>query len=147
MLLSACSYRFCKCRSDFKSTCSPATNTYRPACRDSISDIIRQLLHQNSLMLDRVAHQTRSLRGTHPKVKAPRSVFHSNMEEIGSLIGTDDTATTETSFEFDDLIVNSKVYRRVVSKARLRNVGSKRTIRSGDEHSSPDKDDSPNEQE
>ena len=72
-------------------------------------------------MLDRIARQTRSLRVTHPKVKAPHSIFDSSIEEIGSLISAGDTAYTETTFDFDDLIVNSKVYRRVLSKARLIN--------------------------
>ncbi|OAL01654.1 hypothetical protein IQ06DRAFT_346283 [Phaeosphaeriaceae sp. SRC1lsM3a] len=84
---------------------------------ESISGI-RNLLQQNSLLLDRVMSQTRSLRDSHPKVIAPRSIFDNQLDEIGSVIGTEDTDLSESTFVFDDLIVNSKVYRRVLAQAR-----------------------------
>ncbi|CAO2656784.1 Nn.00g055870.m01.CDS01 [Neocucurbitaria sp. VM-36] len=84
---------------------------------ESISGI-KELLQQNSLLLDHVMRQTQSLRDTHPKVKAPRSVFDTHLEEIGSVIGTEHTGLSDSTFLFDDVIVDSKVYRRVLAQAR-----------------------------
>ncbi|KAF2827227.1 hypothetical protein CC86DRAFT_208283 [Ophiobolus disseminans] len=84
---------------------------------ESISGI-RELLQQNSLLLDRVARRTRSLRDSHPRVVTRRSIFGDDFSEIRSVDGTEHTGLSDDTFLFDDLVVNSKVYRRVLAQAR-----------------------------
>ncbi|KAF2095026.1 hypothetical protein NA57DRAFT_79517 [Rhizodiscina lignyota] len=83
----------------------------------SISDI-KQLLKDNAIVLERVARGTRSLRSSRPQLNAPKStltysqsVHCSSTEETGSSIDL------RTEFEFDDLVVNSRVYRRALQAA------------------------------
>lgn len=63
-------------------------------------------------------NQTQSLRDSHPKVIAPRSIFDNQLDEIGSVIATEDTDLSDSTFIFDDLVVDSRVYRRVLAQAR-----------------------------
>ncbi|KAJ4372234.1 hypothetical protein N0V83_004008 [Neocucurbitaria cava] len=98
--------------------------------KDAImQDLLQQLRGQSAaiglliqvlqiFLLDQVMRQTRSLRDTHPKVKAPRSIFNSHLEEIGSVVDTEHTGLSDSTFLFDDLVVNSKVYRRVLAQAK-----------------------------
>ena len=71
-------------------------------------------------MLERCTVRTKSLREAHPRVKAPRSIFEGS---LGTESGFGDATSTvgASEFEFDDLIVNSQVYRRALAAARLRN--------------------------
>lgn len=84
--------------------------------RESISGI-RDLLQQNSLLLERVARRTRSLRDTHPNVVVRSSILIDDVSEIGSMADTVQTGVSDSTFVFDDLIVDSKVYRRALAHA------------------------------
>ncbi|KAK6074232.1 hypothetical protein SCUP234_08282 [Seiridium cupressi] len=93
---------------------------------ESLSDI-HQLVAQHGLMLERIKSQTRSLRFMNPRVRAPGSIFEDSFDS-GSILGT---VATDTTFLFDDLIVNSKVYRRVLAQASSQDLRAKEMSRDG----------------
>jgi len=82
------------------------------------------LMEKNSLALQRIADRTRSLRSKHTNIDAPASILERSLRDNESVLGTYNTDATETSFLFDDLIVNSKVYRRVLARAHTTNLNS-----------------------
>ncbi|OCK78595.1 hypothetical protein K432DRAFT_406322 [Lepidopterella palustris CBS 459.81] len=84
---------------------------------ESLSDI-KRLLQENSGTLEQVATRSRSLRATHPKVTVPDSMFYTDnstgsVSNAYSIIG-------QAEFEFDDVVVNSKAYRRAMAIAQAR---------------------------
>lgn len=95
--------------------------------RDSLGEI-KQLLVQNRPVLAESIRRTESLKQSHPHVVHPASVFsiadresiYSNAHSIAG--------ASELEFEFDDLIVNSKAYRRVLASAKR---GAPKTDRQG----------------
>jgi hypothetical protein len=68
-------------------------------------------------LLDRVARRTRSLRDTHPNVVVRSSILVDDVSEIGSMADTVQTDVSDSTSTFDDLIVDSKVYRRALAHA------------------------------
>ncbi|PZD45131.1 hypothetical protein A1F97_01613 [Pyrenophora tritici-repentis] len=81
---------------------------------ESIGDA-KKLVGENSVILDQVVKQSRTLQRSHPKLKVPESLF-----DQSTLL--DEEADTEsilkaTEFTFDDEVVNSKAYRRAMAMA------------------------------
>ncbi|KAK9423675.1 putative Fungal N-terminal domain-containing protein [Seiridium unicorne] len=93
---------------------------------ESLSDIHR-LVAQHGLMLERIKSQTRSLRFMNPRVRAPGSIFEDSLDNE-SILGT---VATDTTFLFDDLIVNAKVYRRVLAQAGSQDLRAKEELKEG----------------
>ena len=60
---------------------------------------------------------TRSNRSLNPSLKVPESVLGVE-RELDSLFGDQTSTVSGTEFDFDDLIVNSRAYRRALSTAR-----------------------------
>jgi hypothetical protein len=87
---------------------------------------IRQLLQKNTTMLEQVAWQTRILRKTYPSVKAPESIFQFAGDDIQNAYREEaDRASyistaSSTQFDFDDVIVNAQVYRRVMADTGIK---------------------------
>ena len=73
---------------------------------------IRNLLQQNSGVLDLARQDSRRLRSNHPKVNAPESIFESPFDDLASL----NTTLTPTTFAFDDDVINSKAYRMALAQ-------------------------------
>lgn len=85
--------------------------------RDSLGGI-KQLLNQNRPLLAESIRRTESLKQSHPEITFPASIyseeycrsFYSNAPSIAR--------DSNLDFEFDDLVINSQVYRRVLASAR-----------------------------
>ncbi|EON63495.1 hypothetical protein W97_02723 [Coniosporium apollinis CBS 100218] len=89
---------------------------------EKLSDI-RQLLQNNNTVLEQVVRRTLTLRRTHPRVrvpqsiKAPQSIFDAGTDDAESILNVGRMSMdTSTEFEFDHLIMRSKVYRRALSQ-------------------------------
>ncbi|KAJ9668276.1 hypothetical protein H2201_001706 [Coniosporium apollinis] len=89
---------------------------------EKLSDI-RQLLQNNNTVLEQVVRRTLTLRRTHPRVKvpqsikAPPSIFDAGTDDVESILSVGRMSmATSTEFEFDRLIMCSKVYKRVLSQ-------------------------------
>ena len=81
---------------------------------ESLFDI-RRLLDNNTAVLEQVAKRTKALRTSHPTVKAPESIYEASYD-TQSIYGNAASTLGASEFEFDDLIVNSRVYRRASQK-------------------------------
>jgi hypothetical protein len=96
---------------------------YEIACRqansgrDSLAEIT-QLLQQIAPELKKNVARTNSIQRSHPSVKVPDSIF--SREERQSIRSAADSvmASSELEFDFDDIIVNSMVYRRILAEAK-----------------------------
>lgn len=94
---------------------------------------VRQLVQENSILLREIASRSKSLRESHPSasLRIPDSVLRQSsirsIEEVHS-------ALTQVEFDFDDELVNSRVYKRAMKIARARSQRVARTDR-GDEES------------
>lgn len=83
-----------------------------------MADIHRIVSEKKSMdVLETAAIRTRSLQASYPNSKAPESIF----EKLDgkTVFGDDSSPVSPESFEFDDDIVNSKVYRRSLVSAQL----------------------------
>ncbi|KAL9081039.1 MAG: hypothetical protein Q9157_000355 [Trypethelium eluteriae] len=80
--------------------------------KQSLSDI-QQLLHGNHTLLEGIVSRTRSNRSLNPSLKIPASVLDAEPES-NSLSDDYGSAISGTEFDFDDTIVNSRVYRRTM---------------------------------
>ena len=85
--------------------------------RDSLSEI-KKLLQSNATDLQKTVERTHSLRLSHPKIDVALSLF--SQEDRSSLYAVTDYLQTpsELDFDFDNIVVNSKAYRRVLAAAR-----------------------------
>lgn len=85
--------------------------------RDSLSEI-KKLLQSNAPDLQKTVERTHSLRLSHPKIDVAPSLF--SQEDRSSLYAVTDYLQTpsELDFDFDDIVVNSTAYRRVLAAAR-----------------------------
>jgi hypothetical protein len=84
-----------------------------------VDDIHRIVSEKKSMdVLENAAIRTRSLRASYPYSKAPESVFE-KLDDGKTVFGEDSSPISPGSFEFDDDIVNSKVYRRSLVSAQL----------------------------
>jgi hypothetical protein len=72
------------------------------------------MLQQNTVMLQEAVRRTNTLRQSHPKVRAPASIFEAAVDDSASM-HTYTSAATDTTFTFDNDIVNSQAYRRVLA--------------------------------
>ncbi|KAF2119043.1 hypothetical protein BDV96DRAFT_568953 [Lophiotrema nucula] len=78
---------------------------------------IRTLIQNNTAVLQGVAQRTSKFRQANPRIKAPRSVFEVTIDDAASLYSVDSVATS-TNFFFDDQVVNSAAYRRILAQSR-----------------------------
>ncbi|ORY16118.1 hypothetical protein BCR34DRAFT_137478 [Clohesyomyces aquaticus] len=79
---------------------------------ESLSDIHRTM-QDNTAVLRSVVQRTRSLRSSNPQVSA--SIPDSILGRSSSIVRVDNASTIGTTeFDFDDLVVNSKAYRRAL---------------------------------
>ncbi|RMZ73207.1 ankyrin repeat [Pyrenophora seminiperda CCB06] len=81
---------------------------------ESLGDI-KKLVEENSVTLDQVVKQSKTLQQSHPKVKVPESVFGQSTL-VGEEVDTE-SIMKATEFTFDDEVVNSKAYRRAMAMA------------------------------
>lgn len=83
------------------------------------------MLERNNDTFVQTAERTRSLREANPNINAPTSIYNKDDNE-GSIYSTDISviAPSEQEFDFDDQIVNSKVYRKLLAQAMAKgNLG------------------------
>ena len=101
-----------------------STDTYS----DSLSEI-KRLLERNNDTFERTARRTRTLRVSNPNVKVPTSIYTKEPDEANEKIPlTLSVPSSEPSeyqpsgldFEFDDEVVNSQAYRRILAKAEAK---------------------------
>ena len=102
--------------------------------RDTLIEIT-QLLQQKAPELKKSVERTESLRRSRPSLRVATSIF--SQEDRMSLCSAADSinASSELEFDFDDIIVNSAAYRRVLAVARHRAVAAEpepRAIPEGD---------------
>ena len=84
-----------------------------------MADIHRIVSEKKSMdVLESTAFRTRSLRASYPQSKAPESIFE-KVDDGKTVFGEDSSPVSPDSFDFDDEIVNSKVYRRSLVSAQL----------------------------
>jgi len=80
---------------------------------------MKDMLQRKSEAVRSLAHQTLSLPSKNPSVAVPNSIFGdrnqnpvSQGHDVASVV-----APSELEFEFDDIVVNSQAYRRVLARA------------------------------
>ncbi|KAL5121604.1 hypothetical protein ACEQ8H_000290 [Pleosporales sp. CAS-2024a] len=78
---------------------------------ESITDI-KKLVQENSVTLDQVVKQSRTLRQKHPGLRVPESLFQ-NTHTAGDAADAE-SIIKSTHFTFDDDVVHSKAYRRAM---------------------------------
>ena len=83
---------------------------------DSLGEI-RQLLSQNRPVITESIRKTKLLKESHPQINVPDSIYDSGDRLSIYSAGVSIAGVSALEFEFDDLIVNSKVYRRVLKSA------------------------------
>ena len=105
--------------------------SYLTGARDSLFEIT-QLLHRNAPDLQKTVERTRSLRLSHPQVKVAESIY--SQDDRMSVYSARDSmlASSELDFDFDDIVVNSAAYRRVLSAAKQELSTSKHEVPAGD---------------
>ena len=94
--------------------------------RESLSDI-KCLLKDNSAILEQIATRSRSLRASHPRVKVPDSIFE--LDHSVTSISDSNSIIDQAEFAFDDLVVNSKAYRRAMALAHAKAADSRKCTR------------------
>lgn len=99
--------------------------------RDSLSEI-KQLLKQKSPHLREVAESIEYLRHSYPTIDVAESIY-SEADRVSVHSSSDlITPSSEPEFDFDDIVVDSAAYRRVMTTARyqgpnFRQNGSRKT--------------------
>ena len=84
--------------------------------RDSLYEV-RQLVQHNNTILKDVATRASALRASYPKVIAPESIFEVTAD-TESIFGAATSTIGAQEFDFDDVVINSQAYRRVLAAAR-----------------------------
>jgi hypothetical protein len=81
---------------------------------------IKQVLGQKSHVLTESIRRTQSLRQSNPSMSFPASVY--SMDDLQSVSSNAPSISGASgfNFEFDDLLVNSRVYRQVLASARAK---------------------------
>jgi hypothetical protein len=79
---------------------------------------ITQLLQRNAQDLQKTVERTRFLRRSHPHVNVAESIY--NRDDCISIYSAGDSvmASSELSFDFDNIVIDSAVYRRVLAAAK-----------------------------
>lgn len=83
---------------------------------ESMADI-RKLVEDNSSKLDHVVKRSKTLRQSHPRVEVPESIFDYNSG--GAHLADAQPVAKFTQFDFDDQVINSKVYQRAMVRYTL----------------------------
>jgi hypothetical protein len=99
--------------------------------RDSLLEIT-QLLHRNAPALQKTVERTRSLRLSHPGVNVAESIYSQDDRMSVYSARASMLASFELDFDFDDIVVNSAAYRRVLSAAKQGSSISKYDVPVGD---------------
>jgi TolA-binding protein len=101
-------------------------------CRDSLEEI-KQLLQRNNNVFVATAERTRSLRESTPTMNVPNSIYGGDERERSIYSAAISLATpSEIEFDFDDQIVNSRVYRRMLAQAMTKTTASDVEVIEGD---------------
>jgi hypothetical protein len=83
--------------------------------RDSLSEI-KQLLKQKAPCLREAAESTQYLRRSYPLIDVAESIYHET-DRVSMHSGSSPmTAPSELDFDFDDIVVDSAAYRRVMRR-------------------------------
>ncbi|ORY06757.1 hypothetical protein BCR34DRAFT_604104 [Clohesyomyces aquaticus] len=90
---------------------------------ESLTDIQR-LIEKNGAKLNQIATRSKSLRESHPNIRVPQSVFEQDSEDLTCVDAQ--SILSSADFTFDDEVVNSKAYRRVMALANFQ-AGSGKT--------------------
>jgi hypothetical protein len=87
---------------------------------DSLAEI-KRLIEEGRPSLAQAVQKTQSLRYSHPRVNVSASIYWNGERDDG--IETEDypgSIWSDREFDFDDMIVNSRAYRRALAAARTR---------------------------
>lgn len=85
---------------------------------DSLAEI-KKLVEEGRPALAQTAQRTQSLRLSNSQIDVPESIFSKNDDGVASVLGDrPGSIWLEREFDFDDLVVNSQVYRRALAAAR-----------------------------
>ncbi|CAJ0545223.1 Ff.00g086960.m01.CDS01 [Fusarium sp. VM40] len=106
---------------------------------DTLSSIQKDI-RQNARTMQHTAAEAQSLRSRTPSIKMQsQSIFDNDASRLSFLEFeiVSGIAPSELDFEFDDVVVNSKVYRRELHKAKVKN---QRISGPETEHEDPDPD-------
>ena len=94
---------------------------------------MKDMLQRKSEAVRSSAHQTLSLRSKNPSVAVPNSIFGdrnqnpvSQGHDVASIV-----APSELEFEFDDIVVNSQAYRRVLARAHQATTPTMERVKTG----------------
>jgi hypothetical protein len=87
--------------------------------RESIAEI-KQLLGQKSHVLSESIRRTQSLKQSNPSISFPASIYSRDDRQSVSSNAPSTSGASRFNFEFDDLLINSKVYRQVLASARAK---------------------------
>lgn len=88
------------------------------------------MLEYNNDVFVQTAERTRSLREENPGINAPTSIYGKD-DRAESIYSTDISviAPSDQEFDFDDQIVNSKVYRKLLAQALAKgNLGPSEVV-------------------
>lgn len=93
---------------------------------ESISEM-KQIIQENSAVLEKVAHRTQSLRQSNRHVPIPGSILGTDTTRE-SMTGEAASRSSMAEFDFDELIVTSGAYRRALAAARRQVSKGKRKV-------------------
>ena len=88
---------------------------------------MKQIIQENSAVLEKVAHRTQSLRQSNRHVPIPESILGTDTTGE-SITGEAASRNSMAEFDFDELIVTSGAYRRALAAARRQVSKGKRKI-------------------
>jgi len=89
--------------------------------RDTLSEI-KQMLQQKQDIIGTSVHVTQSLRSENPTIRVAKSIYEAE-GHAGSILIPDTAsvvAPSELEFDFDNMIINSQAYRRVLAQAHAK---------------------------
>ncbi|PQE15068.1 Serine threonine kinase (Kin4) protein [Rutstroemia sp. NJR-2017a BVV2] len=87
--------------------------------RESIGEIKQVLGHKSHVLIESI-RRTQSLKQSHPSMSFPASIHSMDDHQSVSANAPSISGASGVNFEFDDLIVNSRVYRQVFASARAK---------------------------
>ncbi|KAF4628319.1 hypothetical protein G7Y89_g9827 [Cudoniella acicularis] len=90
---------------------------------------ITGLLRTKTRVFQQAASEACSLRDAHPELDVPESIFEHERDDSGSTIRNLASTIDDREFTFDDIIVNSKSYRRALAAVQTsRYQAAQRTV-------------------
>jgi hypothetical protein len=114
-----------KCRYKSTSLTSVAAQAANNV-RESMADI-RRLMRKTKKTLDEVANDTYHLRLRYPANSVPRSIFAAS-RTTESVVQDGDSTADSTSSSFEQILINSKVYRRTVPNVHSQIVSTSAVV-------------------